>query len=217
MGLIRLVKSKYFDLSYKDRSRLTSKGSILYNLSSGIIKLVFGLIFSSIFLVIGGFYSIGLSLIRMVFLVGTKKDPKKEMDYFYIMTIILTITCFIYLYNAIRFFDGNNDYQLLVGLAIVIYGVIDLTIAIVGLLKTNKENDLLLTGVKWVCLTSAITSIAMTQAAALALVSEFITKDLTIYIGVGTLFFGFLNILICFKMFSIHNDPITRRLVVGFN
>lgn len=204
MGLIKKVYKKYFDLSYKDRSILTSKGSIIYNLSSGIIKLAAGFLFPSIFFLMSGIYSVGLSLIRIVYLMGVKKDQVKEIKYYFAMVMISFLTCILYIYNSTRVFSSPTpNYPVVVSIGIVAYGIIDLSIAIVGLLKTHKEHDLLLTGVKWVCLTSAVTSMALTQVGIVILLSYITNRSFNIYIGIGTIFFGVLNLFICWIMLNI--------------
>ena len=49
MNIIKNLYHKYFDLSLKDRSILTSKLSILYQLISASTKLVLGILTSQIF------------------------------------------------------------------------------------------------------------------------------------------------------------------------
>lgn len=206
MKTIKKLISKYFDLSYKARTLITSKGSIIYNATSAIVRLVLGYVFKSIFFVIGGTYSAGLAIIRIIYLRSDKVSPEEERKYFLMMNITLFITTLFYIGNTIKYFITPDvyNYQLLIGIAIAIFGFVDLTIAIIGLMRTNKENDLMFTGIKLVSLTSAFTSLALTQAALLSSDGFLNNIDNSFYIGVGGLFFGGLNIIICIIMFVIY-------------
>lgn len=206
MNKLKELFYQYFGLSLKDRSLLTARLSILYHIISGAVKLTLGYVFTSIFFVIGGMYSVGLAVIRIIYLISNKKDRTSERKYFLWMNITLLITCLIYIGNTIKYFNQPEryNYQLIIGIGIAIFSFVDLIVSIIGLFKSNKQNDLLLFGIKLVSLTSAFTSLALTQAALLSSDGFLNNIDNSFYIGVGGLFFGSLNIVVCIIMFIIY-------------
>ena len=208
MNIIKNLYHKYFDLSLKDRSILTSKLSILYQLISASTKLVLGILTSQIFIITAGIYSAGIFTIKLIYLVATinNKDDTSNKNYFLIINVLLLINSVVYILYSLRYFINPefSNYSLIISIAITVFCFTDFIIAIVGLFKSNKENDVLLVAIKIVSLTSANTSLALTQAVLLAYDGFFNNIDYGIYIGLGAVFFGSINVIISLFMYQIY-------------
>lgn len=206
MNKIKELIASYYALSYKDRTIVTSKLSVLYYFISAIVRLTLGFIFKSIFFIIGGFYVVGLGLIKVTYLYSNREDKTKERKYYLIMNIILLISCVIYVLTTLNYFSKPDQYNygLIISIGIAAFGFVDLTIAIIGLFRTTKEKDLMFIGIKLVSLTSALTSLALTQSALLTTTGFSNNIDNTLFVGTGGLFFGLLNIIVCCIMFVIY-------------
>lgn len=213
--IIKEFYQDYKNLSLKDRSVITSKMSFLYHSSSALIKLVLGFYFSKIFIITAGFYSLGIVFVKFFYLFAVNENKEdNRLKYFYIINILLCLNCMIYLGYSLRYFyyDEVSSHSLVISLAISIFGFTDISIALVGLFKSNKQNDLLLVAIKIVSLTSAFTSLATTQAALLSYDGYLNNINYSNYIGIGSMFFGSINLLISFYMSYLYRNHYTENL-----
>lgn len=181
--------------------------SFLYHLMGSIYKLILGFYFKKIFIITAGLYSAGIVLIKFFYLFASKDEDKSDrLKYYYIINILLFLNSIIYLVYSLRYFylDEVSSHSLLISLSIIIFGFTDISIASVGLFKSNKGNDLLLMAIKTVSLTSALTSLATTLAVFLSYEGYLHNINYSNYIGAGAIFFGSINLLISFYMSHIY-------------
>lgn len=206
--ILNLIK-KYKELDMRQRAQYTTTITMIGNLVSAMIKLLFGAFTLSIFITISGFYSVGIGTCKFIYILGKEKSNEqisKERKYYLLITFVLLLSSIFYIVYMIRLFfiKSSYDYGIIPAITIALISFAELTVAIFGLFKSNKRKDLLLSGLKCVNLASAFTAIALTQAMLLSFNANEIGVDHSKYNAVGGVVFGTLCLIISLTMCFIY-------------
>ena len=168
MSKIKKLIEKYKSLTSRGKAQYTAKVTIVGNFAMALSKLAIGIFTLSIFFIVSGIFSLGIGVCKAVYLAGDKKSNgniAKERMYFLLMGIILLLASIFYIVYMIRLFfvESTFVFDLIPSLVIAMFSFTELVASIIGLTKSNKDRDLLLTGLRCVNLASALTAIVMTQ------------------------------------------------------
>ncbi len=167
-------------------------------------KVLVSLITFSFFFIISALYSVGVGVAKIIYFKGLKKTNNNitiERQYYLRMGFVLMITSIIYITYMIRlyFYPSNFNYGEILAIAIAFISFLELGFSIRGLLKSNRNNDLLLSGLKSVNLASSLTSIVLTQVALLSFTMT--NTNPSNYNALAGIVFGSVCILISIVMF----------------
>ena len=204
MNKIRGLIEKYKALSLRDRAQYTAKITVIGNLVMVLSKLAIGIFTLSIFFIVSGIFSLGIGICKIIYLIGDKKSNRniaKERMYFLLMGIILLLASVFYIVYMIRLFfvDSTFVFELIPSIVIAMVSFTELIVSIIGLTKSNKNRDLLLSGLKCVNLASALTAMVMTQVTliyAVSLENADATINSSLYNAVSGVCFGGICVVI---------------------
>lgn len=157
---------KFKNLSYKSKVLFFSKVSFFINAFIFLGKAIMGFCFDDMLILISSVYSFFIALTKYIFLRGEKRKDKDVIKYNYYLYIILCLfigSSFYLLYWILALIYGRSivRYPLLQFVLYLVVCIIEFVFSIKGLLISNKEKDLLLNGVKFVNLSTAITSLIL--------------------------------------------------------
>lgn len=194
-------------LPYKVRTSYLNKITMFMNLVWATLKLVIAYLISSVFISLSGFYTIFIGLAKTAYFDGQRNVKKfnDEKKYYRRMAFAICLAGIVYLFYFIAFFTNAKDktYPLVVSIAIACAAFAEIFFSCWGLLKSKKTNDLLLSGLKFINLASALSSLVLTQIALLSL--NMTVTESNIYNMITGTIVGFLTIGISLYMFlSIH-------------
>jgi membrane protein len=202
MSIKQLIKN-YYNLDFKGKASIGGKISIISNLCVAFFKMIMGIFTASIFLFISAFYSVGCGVGRLTYFIGISKSKteKDELKYYFRISIILFFTSVLYIVYMIRLFfiPSNSHYSSIVGIALSTISVWEMFFAIRGLIKSHKNNDLLLSGLKAISVATALLSIVLAQIAILSFTLPDV--DCSFYNAIAGTFFGGICIMISIAMF----------------
>lgn len=162
----------FFKGSFKERTYVKNRLSMLGNFTTAIFKMLFGVFTNSIFFCISAFYSMGIGYAKQTYIRGFAKGKgyKYVNRYYLKMAQILIASSAIYVLYMVRllFIDDRFVYNKFaaIGLSVIAFG--DLYFSIYGFVKSKKLNDLLLSGLKGVYLASSFPAIVLAQVAVLS-------------------------------------------------
>ncbi len=176
MSLYQKFKS-YIKKPYVHKATFSNKISMTYNLIWAIIKLVGAYILSSIFISLSGFYTIFIGLAKMAYFDGRRnsKSFADEKIYYKRIAFALFTAGLLYLFYFLEFFNydrSNTYYDIIVCIVIALISCLEIIFSVRGLIKSKKTNDFLLTGLKFINLCSALSSVVLTQIAILSIQVE---------------------------------------------
>lgn len=176
--------------SYNKLMMFSNNYSHLLTLIYGLIKLIMSITVGSIILFISASYSFLLGLAKKI---SIKSKKNLYLKYYLVSVIILAISVIYILYSIyIINFHINVYYNEIVAIAISAFAFLDITLAIIGIVRAKKRNDLELEATKMTSLVSSYISISITQ---MALLSFNETGDLSLYNGIGGITFGVLSFI----------------------
>lgn len=202
MSIKQLIKN-YYNLDFKGKASIGGKISIISNLCVAFFKMIMGIFTASIFLFISAFYSVGCGVGRLTYFIGISKSKteKDELKYYFRISIILFFTSVLYIVYMIRLFfiPSNSHYSSIVGIALSTISVWEMFFAIRGLIKSHKNNDLLLSGLKAISVATALLSIVLAQIAILSFTLPDV--DCSFYNAIAGTFLGGICIMISIAMF----------------
>lgn len=214
MGKIARIINKYFHLNFKEKANINSRFSLASNAFVAVCKMVMGIFSTSIFLFISAFYSLGCAASKQTYFVGlahSKIDKEQETKYYLKIAIMLLFTDIIYIIYMIRLFfiPSVSHYPKIVGIALATISTLEMYFAISGLIKSKKRNELLLSGLKCVSLSTALLSIVLAQTAILSFTMPEI--DSSIYNAITGTSLGFVCIIIAIAMFFKYNRVVKNK------
>ena len=214
MGKIARIINKYFHLNFKEKANINSRFSLASNAFVAVCKMVMGIFSTSIFLFISAFYSLGCAASKQTYFVGlaySKIDKEQETKYYLKIAIMLLFTDIIYIIYMIRLFfiPSVSHYPKIVGIALATISTLEMYFAISGLIKSKKRNELLLSGLKCVSLSTALLSIVLAQTAILSFTMPEI--DSSIYNAITGTSLGFVCIIIAIAMFFKYNRVVKSK------
>ena len=194
--------------------------SMIFNYCAAAVKILFGAFFSPI-IVVNGLSSLSVASSKTIFFAARKTSlsRKTEQAVFLAMCAVLAAAAIFYIaYMARLFFVSEaynpaflyfiEKYGTIFGVTVATVAFTELTLAILGIVRANKQKNLLGTGLKCVNLASAFTAIVFAQTALLAM--NDLSADYSRVTALGGCFFGILCLGICtymlIKFFTLKKD-----------
>ncbi len=152
---------------FKDVLKISS---YMKSISWGIYKIIISIPLQSVMMFLSAFYSIGIGISKR----NTLKNKKDDYNKYILTGIIIGISSVVYiLYSVYGFINGmRTNYDLNISLVIATVSFTDLIIAIIGVIKSRKINELKHKVIKLSNLASAFTLIVLTQTALLSMCME---------------------------------------------
>ena len=174
-------------------NKIFKKSIYMKNFAIGIFKILLAFLSNSIPMLIYALYTISIGMAKRTVVKGRKK--KSEYDSYILIGIIVLISSIIYeIYAIYMYIYGTNAHYNMyfaIGMAIVCF--IDLVLAIIGLIKANRRNDIKTKIAKLLNLATSIILISVTQIAILSFIGN---GDISKTCGLGGMFFSGISILI---------------------
>lgn len=174
------------------------KYNYLTNLFMVIIKIILFFLTKSYAFIIYSFYSlcIGLSKKNIFF------NEKGKYKIVGVLLLISSILFMNYSYFVIKT-HYNTNYNLYTGIAIATIIFIDIGLAIVGIIKTNKKRNLQNKVLKLTNLATSLISLELVQTALLSFTQKGV--DNSLYNGICGIIFGFSSLIISIYVIKISN------------
>ena len=154
------------EIPYKKKTLFFNKLSIVINIILCLGKAIMAIIYLDLLLGLSSLYSLFVVLCKLSFYAGemNKEKEKNKYNYYLMMTIFLFIGSFIYFIYWIVAMSKSASVIKYPTLQMIIYTivfVIEVVFSLKGLFISNKEKDLLLNGIKFVNLSTALSSFAI--------------------------------------------------------
>lgn len=193
-----LIDDQYFS----KRTNFNGKVTMIANFVWASLKFVFGIFTASYFFCISALYTIGVGFAKKTYFNGLeyKMNINKANKYYARMAGILLLANLIHIVYMVRlfFYPSNFNYGMIVSISIAALSFTEVGLAIAGLIKSNRRNDLLLSGFKSISLNTALQSIVLTQ---IAIMSFAEAGDSSKYNALSGCIFGGMCIMITLFMF----------------
>ncbi len=165
----------------------------IYKFGYTIVLLVMAIIFYTPFYLISAIYSFGIGVSRIIYSRNFRNNDQKT---FLKMSIVLLISNLFYLINMITLFFTKTEpyYHLIPAIAIAAVTFFNLTIAVIQLIKSFGENNVLLIGQRCILICSALVGLIITQTALLASMNQ--GDNMSIYNAMAGTLVGLINVII---------------------
>ncbi|MHC5375204.1 hypothetical protein ACYSNU_15660 [Enterococcus sp. LJL120] len=143
-----------------------------YGIACG--KFIFALLSFSIFLGVNAFYTAAIGLGKHQGVLGMGKAADQEKIYYRRVGLLILVASAIYLIYALHLFIDQETvyYQPNVAIAIATISFTEVGVSIYGILKANRQKNLLLQAVKLLNLSSSLIGLVLTQSAILSFSSD---------------------------------------------
>lgn len=157
---------KFKNSSYKYKVMFFAKLTFFINAFLFLGKGVMGFVFDDMLILISSVYSFFIALAKFLFIRGENRKDKDKTKYTYYLYMAICLflgSSFYLLYWVLGLIYGRSivRYPLLQFILYLVVSIIEFVFSIKGLLISNKEKDLLLNGIKFVNLSTAITSLIL--------------------------------------------------------
>ena len=203
---------KYKNLSFNKRTDLNNKITLIGNLIWATMKFVFAIFIKSVFISLSGMYTIFIALAKTAYFDGrrnrtsvySERKHVKRISFALILSGISYLAYFIELFKS----PQQTSYDLIFSITLATIAFCEVTFSVIGIFKSKKTNDLLLTSLKYINLASALSSIVLTQIALLSL--ETTASQSAIYNTITGMIVGFATIVIAIFMLVLGNYKFTR-------
>lgn len=212
MSKLRKNARMFFKGSFRQRSYVKNRLSMLGNFTAAVFKMLFGVFTNSIFFFISAFYSMGIGYAKQTYIRGFAKGKgyKYVNRYYLKMAQILIASSAIYVLYMVRllFIDDLFVYNKLAAIGLSLIAFSDLYFSIYGFVKSKKLSDLLLEGLKGVYLASSFPAIVLAQVAILSFQEQkpyYNTLNAVSGIAFGTLS-AIIGILMLLKYYRTRNQ-----------
>ncbi len=195
--------SRYKKVPYRIKTSFLNQITMTVNIIWATLKLVFAYLISSVFISLSGFYTIFIGLAKTAYFDGRRNSKKlhDEHKYYNRIAFAILLAGITYLFYFIELFihPKETKYGLIISITIAFVAFCEILFSCIGLFRSKKTNDLLLSGLKFINLSSALSSLVLTQIALLSL--NFISTESIIYnMATGTVV-GIATICISAYMF----------------
>lgn len=180
---------KFFELDRKDRKMYVLQVNTIKTLIVAIIKLIFGIIYSSIwFIMNAGFYGI-LSISRYRSIRDykrVKKEKSKEKkniieytNYLYNGWLLILLGIAYLIINIFMFISGstNNNLEGYLVYLVALLSFSSMVTAIIGLIRYRRKHNTIISAVCQCNIAKALTSLVLTQV---VILDEFCEKSVRI-------------------------------------
>lgn len=164
-----IIKHNLFD--FRTRNYKFSMVAIIFNILAGIFKIFAAFYIGSYFLIVSSLYSFGIGLTTQLFFRGIKRTnsiPAKEKKYTILMYLSLFVSSIVYTFYTARQFYIELPYfayGMILSLAIAVVSIVELIVAVYGLVKAYHLRDSLLTARKIITLINGLVAIVVTETA----------------------------------------------------
>lgn len=151
------------------------KLSAYWSYALAVGKLIFAIMTSSLFLGINAFYTgiIAYGKGQSVLGLGENYEKCQKWHYRRIGFIILIASVIYLIYSLGLFFSNQNSkYDKTMAMAIAVITFFEIGLNLTGIIKANKNNDLMLQAAKLLNLSSALIGLVLTQTAILSFSSS---------------------------------------------
>lgn len=205
MNKIKELIFKYKNLPFNKRTSLHNKITLILNIVWAVLKIVLAIFIKSVFISLSGFYTIFIALSKSAYFDGKRHRTTVYSERKYVKRIAfgLVIAGFAYLAYFSELFLQPQDktYDLIFSITLATIAFCEVAFSIIGIFKSRRTKDLLLTSLKFINLSSALSSIVLTQIALLSL--ELTASQSVVYntitgmvVGFATLVFGILMFIL---------------------
>lgn len=157
------------------RIRLFTLLGFLYNIIWSTGKILFGIFSKAFFFSISGVHTLCIGIIKSIFFRHYQNaDEKKELKVSTIMglLIIISATTFIAYMVRLFFIEDESSYGTITSIAIAAFSFGDLGVGIHNFIKSLKEKDIMLIGLRSCNIVSGFYAIVLTQVAILSAMGE---------------------------------------------
>ena len=217
MGLFDFWK-QFHKKPEREKRRIVGKIATYCNYAWAGIKVLFGLFSLSFFYCISAIFTVCLGLSKHMVADGIAKcnhKISKEREYFAKIILILFAATAVFLaYMLLLFFiPFNMEYSPVVAGLTVCLSVAEFVSAVIGIKKSYRERDLLLSAMTGIHLTGAFSAVVLAQVSILSLAGA---ANATLYNAIGGIIFGVLGSLVCAAMIVIYQKAgkYEKRLVI---
>lgn len=181
----------------------------VFNFIIGAIKIILSILSKSVLLFIYAFYNIGIGIAK-----GTAIKKSDNYKRYYLSSIIVLFSSLFYvLYSiGICLYGSNKKYNKYVAIAIATFTFIDITFSIIEIFKSKKIKDIKNNCIKQINFASSLISMSLTQTALLSFTTE---KDMSLFYGIGGVFFGSLSIFMSIYMiiYICHYKKVNSKII----
>lgn len=212
---------KYKHLPFKKRTDLHNRITLISNLVWACFKLAFAIFVRSVFLSLSGFYTVFIGLAKAAYFDGRRHRTSVYSERKYVKRIAfsLVLAGVAYLAYFVELFwrPKETSYDLIFSIGLATVAFCEITFSIIGIFKSKRTKDLLLTSLKFINLSSAMSSLVLTQIALLSI--ELSVSQSVIYNTITGMLVGFATIIIALFMFVIGKYKFTKSnpLIKHFN
>ncbi len=154
----------------------------------GIFKIIVGIFSLSIFMIMNGFYTLGMAFSKSLILHPVYFDTEKdELYYCKVAGIVMILSSFIYvIYSCSLIYHPKiKSYGNLAESMIIIVTAMEIFFNTYGIIKYKQYQYVLLVSLKVICLGSSIISAVLAQAILLSTLIESIDLSIHGFLGVG--------------------------------
>ncbi len=195
--------NNYKNMPYKQKTSLHNKISMGSNFAWSLLKLVLAGVISSFFLTLSGFYTMCLALAKCSYFDGRRnaKNLFKEEKYYKQIAFMLMIAGLIYLLYILEIFIYTHEqsYGLIISITFALIAFCEIFFSVRGLIKSWASKDLLLIGLKLINISSALSSLVLTQIALLSVNST--STNTILYNTLFGMFIGLITMALGIYMF----------------
>lgn len=198
MNKIKALLLKYKNLPFNKRTDLNNKCTLILNLIWACLKLVFAYFIKSVFISLSAFYTIFIALSKTAYFDGKRNRTTVYSERKYVKRIafglILAGLSYLAYFSELFLRPQEKSYDLIFSITLATIAFCEVTFSIIGIFKSKKTKDLLLTSLKFINLSSALSSIVLTQIALLSL--QLSLSDSVIYNTITGMTVGLATIII---------------------
>ena len=209
--LSNLIK-KYAQLPFKKRTSFNNKITLISNLIWACGKITLAVFIKSVFISLSGFYTIFIALAKTAYFDGKRNRSSVYSERKYVKRIAfsLMLAGLAYLAYFAEIFTKpqETNYDLIFSITLATIAFCEVTFSIIGIIKSKKTKDLLLTSLKFINLASALSSIVLTQIALLSL--ELSASQSVLYNTITGMLVGFTTVIFAIFMFIIGKYKFTN-------
>lgn len=163
MNKIKALLLKYKNLPFNKRTDLNNKCTLILNLIWACLKLVFAYFIKSVFISLSAFYTIFIALSKTAYFDGKRNRTTVYSERKYVKRIafglILAGLSYLAYFSELFLRPQEKSYDLIFSITLATIAFCEVTFSIIGIFKSKKTKDLLLTSLKFINLSSALSSI----------------------------------------------------------
>ncbi len=164
---------KYKNIPYHIKTSFLNRITMTMNITWAVLKLVFAYLINSLFISLSGFYTIFIGLAKTAYFDGRRHSKKMHDEHKYYnriaFAILLAGITYLFYFTELFIHPKETKYGLIISLIIALVAFCEILFSCIGLFRSKKTNDLLLSGLKFINLASALSSLVLTQIALLSL------------------------------------------------